>query len=196
MKLIRCGFLLILAFGVMANSARAQLRAQKNWRDVEPEAVMLLPYAKYRNTFKGNGKSGFSFRYGVRGEVAPEITGGSELLYGNIIWNGDSDWFTVRLTADDRSRIKDLGEMKWPEILEVPLLPASAKPHGGAKAPSRTETYEQSSGGQITKVVAGHMYVVHAKNSRADFYALFRVEKLVPGDQVTISWKLVPSPKR
>ena len=40
------------------------------------------------------------------------------------------------------------------------------------------------------------VYVVHAKGSRTDLYALFRVEKLVPSDEVTISWKLVPIPKR
>ena len=195
MKLRRCGFLLILAFCVTTSSPGAQLRARKNWRDVEPETITLLSRAKYKNTFAGNGKSSFSFRYGVRGEVAPEITR-SELQYGNINWNGNSDWFTVSLTTDDRSRIKDLGELNWSEILNVPFLAASVGPHKGARAPSRTETYEKSSDGQVTRVVTGHMYVVHAKDSHTDLYALFRVEKLVPSDQVTVSWKLVPSPKR
>jgi hypothetical protein len=189
------GCLLLLAFCVVATSARAQLRARKNWRDVEPETITLLSHSKYKNTFAGNGKSSFSFRYGVRGEVAPEITS-SELLYGNINWNGDSDWFIVALVSGDCSRIKDLGELNWGEILSVPFLPASVEPHKGFRLPSKTETFEKSSDGQVTRVVAGHMYVVHAKHMRDDLYALFRVEKLVPSDEITISWKLVPSPKR
>lgn len=199
MKLKQPALPLILAFCVMNLSVRAQLRAQKNWRDVEPESVTLLCYSKYRSTFAGNGKSSFSFKYGVRGEVAPEITR-SELLYGNINRNGDSDWFIVTLATDDRSRIKDLGQLKWSEVPNVPLLPASVEPHKGFRLPprreTRSETVEALSDGQVTRVVPGHMYVVHAKNSRTDLYALFRVEKLVPSDEVTISWKLVPSPKR
>ena len=199
MKLKQRGLPLILAFCVMTLSARAQLRAQKNWRDIEPETVTLLCNSKYRSTFAGNGKSSFSFKYGVRGEVAPEITR-SELLYGNVTWNGDSDWFTVTLATDDRSRIKDLGELKWSEVPEVPFLPASVEPHKGFRLPPRrgagSEAVEASSEGQLTRVAAGHMYVVHAKNSRTDLYALLRVERLVPSDEVTISWKLVPSPKR
>ena len=199
MKRRHCAFLVILALSVMATSARAQLSAQKNWREVEPETVTLLSKSKYGRTFVGNGKSSFSFRYGVRGEVAPEITR-SDLLYGNINQNGDSDWFIVTLATDDRSRIKDLGELKWSEVTDVPLLPASREPHKGFRLPPRrettSETVEASSDGQVTRPVAGHMYVVHAKNSRTDLYALFRVEKLLPSNEVTISWKLVPSPKR
>lgn len=199
MKLKQRGLPLILAFCVMTLSARAQLRAQKNWRDIEPETVTLLCNSKYRSTFAGNGKSSFSFKYGVRGEVAPEITQ-SELLYGNVTWNGDSDLFTVALGTDDRSRIKDLGELKWSEVPNVPFLPASVEPHKGFRLPPRrgagSEAVEASSQGQLTRVVAGHMYVVHVKNSRADLYALLRVERLVPSDEVTISWKLVPSTKR
>lgn len=184
-----------LALCVMTTSATAQLRARKNWRDLEPETITLLSHAKYKDTLVGKGKSSFSFRYGVRGDVAPEITR-SELAYGHLNRNGDSDWFIVTLSTEDRSRIKDLGQLRWSDIIDVPFLPASVGPHKGARAPSRTETYEQSSDGQITRVVIGHMYVVHAKDSSTDFYALFRVEKLVPSDEVTISWKLVPSPKR
>jgi hypothetical protein len=194
-KMRHSGFLLILAFCVIGTPARTQLRADKNWRNVEPETVTLLSNAGHKSTLTSNRKSRFSFKYGVRGEVAPEITS-SELSYGHINWNRDSDWFNVALVTGDRSRIKDLGELKWSEILDVPFLPPSVAPHQGFRLPLRTETIEQSSDGQVTRVVAGHMYVVHAKNSHTDLYALFRVEKLVPSDEVTISWKLVPSPKR
>ena len=199
MKLRQRGLPLILAFCIMSTSARVQLPAQKNWRDVEPETITLLSDSKYKSTSVGKRKSGFSFKYGVRSEVAPEITR-SELRYGTINWNGDSDWFIVSLATDDCSRIKDLGELNWSDVRDVPFLPASVEPHKGFRLPARSEarseTVEASSDGQVTRVVAGHMYVVHAKHSHADLYALFRVEKLVPSDEVTISWKLVPSPKR
>lgn len=194
MKLRRPRSLWTFVVCVAAAAASAQLRPNKNWRDVEPETVTLLSRAKYKDTsVVGDGKAGFSFRYGVRGEVGSEITLRRELLYGSINLNGDSDWFIV---TGDRSRIKDLGELRWPEVLAVPYLPASARPHEGIRGPTRKETFEQSSDGQVSGVMAGHMYIVHAKDSYDELYALFRVERLVPGDEVTISWKLVPSPKR
>ena len=197
MKLKRRLFALMFAFGVFATSVDAQLRASKNWRTVEAETVTLFSRAKHQNTPRTNRQSKFSFRYGVRSEVAPEITlNNFELQYGNFTWNGDSDWFTVSMVTDDRSRIKDLGTLQWSEILKGPYLPASVKPHRGVRFPARGQTLEDSSDGQVSKVVLGHMYVLHAKDPRSDLYALFRVEKLVPNDEVTISWKVVPAPKR
>jgi hypothetical protein len=40
------------------------------------------------------------------------------------------------------------------------------------------------------------MYMVHTRDTDTNLYALFRVEKLVPGESVEISWKLVSPPKR
>lgn len=53
----------------------------------------------------------------------------------------------------------------------------------------------------MVKVVLGHMYLLHAKGmNRAkeinkDLYIMFRVEALKTGDEVIISWKIVPSPE-
>lgn len=44
------------------------------------------------------------------------------------------------------------------------------------------------------KAIAGHLYAIHVVNDTQDFYALFRVENLTRGDNVTISWRLVPVP--
>ncbi|MFZ0750590.1 MAG: hypothetical protein WAM70_14605, partial [Pyrinomonadaceae bacterium] len=114
-----------------------------------------------------------------------------ELLYGSICWNRDCDWFSVTMVADDHSRIKDLGELKWSDPFEVPDLPPNPDWNQGIRWPGKNETLEQSSKGQVTKVVAGHIYVLRSKDSRSDLYTLFRVEKLVPNDEVTISWKVV-----
>ena len=196
MKLRYCGLLLILVLGVIGDSSKAQLHSTQDWRDDEPKIVTLYSRAKYKDQFEGYGKSAFSFRYGMRSDVPVRATGNNyELAYGGISWNRDSDWFTVTLVTDDCSRIKDLGALQWSEVFDVPFLAASVMPQGGVKMPRRTETFEESSNGRVTRVVAGHMYVVHSKDSTSDFYTLFRVEKLVPSDEVTISWKLVPSPE-
>ena len=198
MKLRYYGLLLILAFGIVSPSTKAQSQPNENWREVEPKNVTLFSKVKYQEMFEGNGKAAFSFKHGVRSDVGRQITlNAYELLYGNISLNGDSDWFLVTWSGGDCSQIKDLGELNWSDVFDVPYLPASIEPHKGFRIPSRMETLEESSNGQVAKVVAGHIYVVHSKDSHSDshFYSLFRVEKLVPSDKVRISWKAVPSPE-
>jgi hypothetical protein len=38
------------------------------------------------------------------------------------------------------------------------------------------------------------MYVVHVVDDKRDFYALFRIDALQPGNNCTISWKMIPPP--
>ena len=203
MKSRHCGLLLILTMGIVSCVAKAQSRSK--WRDAEPKIVTLFS-REHEGTVKGYGKSAFSFKHRVRSDVGEQRTRNNyDLMYGGINLNGDRDWFLVIMVVDDCSRIKDLGELDWSEVFEVPYLPASGVPQRGIRIPSTIETFgaepkkspsfEESSNGQVTKVVAGHMYVLHSKDTDSDFYTLLRVEKLVPGDEVTISWKAVPSPK-
>ncbi|MBP6214369.1 MAG: hypothetical protein KA447_15120 [Pyrinomonadaceae bacterium] len=188
---------LIFTICVIGLTVKAQSRPETNWRDVEPKTVTLYSRIKYIDEYKGYGKSAFSFKNDVRSDVGQKITGNNyELQYGSINLDHDSDWFKVSMGTDDCSRIKDLGELNWSGIFDVPYLPASPEPRHGVRMPSKTETFEESSGGQVTKVVVGHIYVVHSKDSDSDFYTLFRVDKLVPSDEVTISWKVVPSPEK
>jgi len=193
MKLRHVALVLALAFCLLNPSAIAQSRSQENWRTVEPNTETLFSRAKYKDKFEGYGKSTFSFKYGVRSDdVEREVTRNRyELQYGQINWNGDSDWFTVTGATDDRSRIKDLGVLNWSDIGEIPLLPASIELEG-INMPS--EGHEGSS--NVARAVIGHLYVVHSKDSDSDFYTLFRVDNLVPSDEVTISWKVVPSPEK
>jgi len=194
MKLRQFGLWVILAFHAISFSAIAQSRSPKDWRTLEPNTVTLFSRSKYKDQFDGYGKSAFSFKRGVRDDNDREITRNNyELQYGNINLNGDSDWFTVTMTSDDRSRIKDLGVLQWSDIVEVPLLPASTELEG-FRVPSKTETQDTSP--NVARVVAGHLYVVHSKDSDSDFYTLFRVDNLLPSDQVSISWKVVPSPEK
>lgn len=192
MKLRYLGLPLLLLLTVVSPSAKPQSRFSETWRHTKPKTVTLFSRAKYRDKFEGYGKSAFSFNHGVRSDVGEHITRNNyELLYGGINWNGDTDWFSVTMVTDDRSRIKDLGKLKWSDRFDVPFIPASAVPGSGIRWPSKTETFEQSSDGQVTKVVAGHMYVLHSKDTESDFFTLFRVEKLEPRDKVTISWKVL-----
>src|SRR5437762_2046903 len=166
-------------------SAFAQSRAKAKWQDTEARTITLYSRATYQKGDRGYGKSAFSFRYGVRSDVEYDTTRNNyELAYGGVNLNGDSDWFGVTMVTDDCSRIKDLGELKWSDLSELPLLAASPSPQRGIRRPSPTETFEESSNGQVTRVWAGHVYVLHSKDRDTDFYTLFRVENLVPSDQV------------
>lgn len=189
MKLRFYGMFIVLTLHAFSLSAITQPTSSKNWRSVKPKTVTLFSRAKYKDEV-GYGKSTFSFRYGVRSDLGREITRNNyELQFGNVNLNGDSDWFTVAIVTDDRSRIKDLGKLKWSDIVKVPFLPASTELEGITVPPKEALS-------NVTKVVRGHLYVVHSKDSDSDFYTLFRVDNLVPSDKVTISWKLVPSPEK
>jgi len=121
----------------------------------------------------------FSFKYGGNGPVTRKLTRNNwDILFGNGA--RDQDNFDVTMVTDDRSRIKDLGELSWYDTFAVPSLDAYPEP---TRDPS-------------VKVVVGHMYLVHSKDRDSDHYALFRVETLQPLQSVTISWKLIPKPER
>jgi hypothetical protein len=120
----------------------------------------------------------FSFKYGGNGPITRGLTRNNwDILFGNA---PDQDTFDVTMVTDDRSRIKDLGEISWDDTFTVPSLDAYPKP-----------TREPS-----VKAVAGHMYLVHSRDRDSDHYSLFRVEALQPLQSVTISWKLIPPPGR
>jgi hypothetical protein len=122
-------------------------------------------------------QAAFSFKYGVNGDAALNVTLNNwDVLFGN---SPLPDAFDVHMVADDCSRIKDLGALNWSDAFDVPSLPAHPQP---APEPS-------------VKAILGHMYVVHTKDRDNDHYAAFRVESLEPGKSVTISWKLVASPE-
>jgi hypothetical protein len=186
--------LLILALLAFTLSASAQSSKRNDWRRGPAETVTLFSRTTYKDHSGGYGKSAFSFKHGVRSDIGTKVTRNNyELLYGNINWDGDSDWFTVTMVTDDRSRIKDLGPLEWAEIDSLPLLSLNAAAQQGVRFPSKTETFEESSRGRVTRVVEGHVYLLRSKDTDSDFYTIFRVEKLLPNDQVTIGWRLIPS---
>jgi len=139
----------------------------------ETQTATLLSRKKYDDY----AKACFSFEHGMNGEEAQKVTRNDwDVQFGN-----GGDVFDVTMVTDDRSRIKDLGELSWSNEFEVPILPAHPNP----------EIREPS-----VAAVVGHMYAVHTVDTETDLYALFRVESLEPGNNVTISWKVVPSPEQ
>jgi hypothetical protein len=163
----------------------------------EPQKVTLFSRITYKEN--GYGKSAFNFQHGLRSDdqnwerVAHNY---AHLMYGSISFDPGTDWFSVSMGGDDPSRIKDLGELHWIQVYDTPLLLATPRQSSGVRFPGQQETFEESSEGRVTKVVAGHMYLVHIKNRETNLYAMFRVEDLEPNDHCTISWKVVASPEK
>lgn len=146
-----------------------------------PEIVPQTATLVARRTINGYDNydlAAFSFKYGGNGPITRGLTRNNwDILFGNA---RDRDTFDVTMVTDDRSRIKDLGELSWYDTFTVPSLDAYPEP-----------TREPS-----VNVVAGHIYLVHSKDRDSDHCALFRVETLQPLQSVTISWKLIPKPER
>ena len=125
-----------------------------------------------RSTHGDYEKATFSFEHGVRDDADLSLTRNDwDIQFGN-----GGDRFTVTMVADDRSRITDLGSMPWPAMAlrRLPDLPAHPAP---AREPP-------------VAVIPGHVYLVHIVDRNTDLYALLRVESLVPGDRVDVSWRL------
>jgi len=120
----------------------------------------------------------YSFKFGGNGpEIQKLCRNNWDLLFGN---SPLADAFDVTMVVDDRSRIKDLGRYNWEQKFEIPRLPS----------------YEEPEREESVKAIVGHMYLVHTRDTDENYYALFRVEKLVPGESVDISWKLISPPQK
>jgi hypothetical protein len=143
-------------------------------QQVEPRLVTL----QHRSSTVDNyADACFSFEFGVNGAANVNLVRNDwDILFGN---SPDKDIFTVSMVGDDRSRIQDMGPLKWNDAFQVPVLTALPAP------------------GIVPDVatVVGHMYVVHTKDTTTDLYFLFRVEALDPLKSVTISWKSIQSPE-
>jgi len=197
--------LLILAtvFLLSVNNALSQTEIKQNsHRDIEPQLITLFSQNKH-NKNSDYGKTYFNFKLGVRGDsTSPRTLGNYDLKYGGII-NNDKDWFCVPTGNRSYSQIKDIGTLNWKDVYDIPLLYASPVPHQEGK----TYIFEKDGAIKILpensqiKIIEGHMYLLHAKDVNdkkeinKDLYVMFRLEALKSGDEVTISWKLVPSPE-
>ena len=120
----------------------------------------------------------YSFKFGGNGpEVQRLCRNNWDLLFGN---SPTTDGFDVTMVVDDRSRIKDLGKYEWSQKFHVPRLAA----------------YEEPEPEPSVRAEVGHIYLVHTRDTDNNYYALFRVDRLISEESVEISWKLIDPPKR
>jgi len=146
----------------------------------------------------GNGTdnytlAAFSFRYAANGDIGQRLCKNHwDLLFGNSPAGIGTEWtrdtFEVDMVKGDCNRIADLGDHDWSDDLVLPELLSPDKPTNEPSIPA----------------IVNHMYLVHTKQwdwdddprrtSRrriySDYYSLFRVESLDPGQSVRISWRL------
>jgi hypothetical protein len=118
----------------------------------------------------------FSFKFGGNGpEVQKLCRNNWDILFGNSVLD---DGFDVTMVGDDRSRMKDLGKYKWEQLSYVPRLSA----------------FEEPDRQEAVKALLGHIYLVHIRDRDYNHYALFRVDRLISGESIDISWKLISPP--
>ncbi len=125
-----------------------------------------------------------------------------DLEYGCLRIGEDYDWFSASQATDNRSLIRDLGELNWNDAYEVPVIEPLPKLEEGK---TRSITVDSSgdtgkawakSNGIFVKAIVGHLYAMHVKDTDSDFYVLFRVESIERGENCTISWKLTDAPEK
>jgi hypothetical protein len=172
---------------MMLLSVAAGIGAQNNSLN---EANLLSRLGHHE---QGLGQSAYHFSLMARSDNWPAIVRSDAVLYyGSMSMNGDSDWFSVSGGGPRLTRIKDLGAKQWTEVEATPFVPVTPHSSDGIRAPRRDQSYEESSEGRVTKIVLGHLYVIHFKNEQEDFYVMLRVDELVPSDRCRISWRVVP----
>lgn len=122
----------------------------------------------------------FSFLAGANGPDAQKLVRNDwDIQFSARTTAGKkTDYFHVTMVVDDRSRIVDLGKLEWSDDFALPDLPAYDKP-------TREEPVEAT---------IGHIYYVHTADRNSDHYALFRVEEMNSGVNVSITWKLLGNP--
>lgn len=120
----------------------------------------------------------YSFKFGGNGpEVEKLCRNNWDVLFGN---GGMNDALDVTMVVDDRSRIKDLGKYAWTDNFHIPRMSAYEEPEREPSVPA----------------MLGHIYLVHTRDTDSDYYALFRVDRLVSEESIEISWKLIDPPPK
>jgi hypothetical protein len=150
-----------------AQTTNDEIKTGKLLKRKSEDGVDNYIYATYSFKFGGNGP-----------EVQRLCRNNWDLLFGNSATTIDG--FDVTMVVDDRSRIKDLGKYEWSQKFHVPRLSA----------------YEEPESEPAVRAEVGHIYLVHTRDTDSNYYALFRVDRLISDESVEISWKLIDPPKR
>jgi hypothetical protein len=160
------------------------------------QTVTLVPPVDPVTKEYDEGKATFSFKFGL---TKKDTHGPYDLGYG-FLSISDQDWFRVNNIGQNRTVIKDLGELGWHDSFIVPVLiplPAIEKgEHRVVTVDASGDTHKQWAELSITfaKVELGHIYLVRVKTEIDDYYAMFRVEDFKQQQFCKISWRLLPAP--
>jgi hypothetical protein len=135
-----------------------------------------------------------------RGAVTTRNAKDWDLGYGGLQINRE-DWFGVSAAREKRNVMKDLGQLRWSDSCNVPVLEPFPELKKGENrriaidASADTHKAWAASTQMFAKVIAGDLYAMHVKDEYSDFYVLFRVEDHEQGDHCTISWTIADSPQ-
>jgi hypothetical protein len=192
-------YYLSLALMLILNPAVLHSAPLTQSKDVQGKLQEMTLYNRIGHHEATYGKSAFNFKHGMRSdhEKWAKVTRNyPDLIYGSLSINRNSDWFHASAGSSSPNKIKDLGSLEWADVDQVPALPATLPSSSGITVRPNGESMEESSEQRVTRAIAGHIYLVHSKYEDNDYYAMFRVDALVPGDNCTITWKLIPSPEK
>lgn len=187
--------LLMVALGISAFGQSEQILIRYSPGAFGPDRKTVTLYSPLN--FKNDlSRASFGFECGCRGaRIGSES--GPDLFHGSMPRFDGSDWFSVS-GPDSRTVIRDLGFLSWSNSFDVPVLDPLPETE---KAKRRNVAVDVSEGtenegtqmnGTLAKVIVGHVYAIHVRNPRSDFYALIRVENIERGDNCTITWFLIP----
>lgn len=188
----RASLILTLLLAVIICGVRHKAEARRlSHLDSQPHSATLLSQIAHKDC----AKAIFNFQLGLRGDSQSPSTM-YDIRYGGLSYDSD-DRFDVPIYHGSRSKLLDLGALNWADVFDVPILYANPEPYDGARSDSfdNGKLVRSLPENTMVKVVVGHMYLLHTKDKERDLYAMFRVESLKAGDEVTISWKVVPSPE-
>jgi hypothetical protein len=187
--------ILVLLLTVLICGVRHSAEAQRfSRRDAQPQSATLLSQIAHKDFAKAN----FNFQLGVRGDsISPLTRNIYDLRYGGLSYDGDNDWLDVPIAHGSRSKIIDMGALNWMNVFDVPILYANPVPYDGVRTDSfgNGKLIRSLPENTMVKAAVGHLYLLHTKDNDRDLYIMFRVESLKAGDEVTISWRVVPSPE-
>lgn len=136
-----------------------------------------------------------------------------DFRYGVVQSSDEPDWFTVSTESPIRTNMIGLGAYSWeenpklPNLEPYPIGPREQKVEFSPEEIAKPEEGISSSGrplikpakiletnSQVVKAVEGHMYLLRVRDDIHDFYVLMRVDKIIPGKSVTITWRWFASP--
>ena len=151
---------------------------------------------KLTHTAPGGGAA-FDFR---RGAATRRNAKDWDLGYGGLQMSNE-DWFDASPARQKRNVMKDLGELRWSDSYDLPVLDPLPELKEG-----ENRTIEVDGSGDthkawaartriFAKVAAGHLYAMRVKDEYSDFYVLFRAEDHEQGDHCTISWTMAAPPQ-